>query len=124
MIELVKLHHVSFAIKDLAASRRFFGEVLGLSEIDRPNFNFAGAWYALGDRALHLIEEASTGREAKEGLGRSDHMALEVADMSPVAESLGSAGIPFERGVNDKLGFQQIFCSDPDGHTIEFIYVP
>ena len=57
MVDLVKLHHVSFAIKDLDDSKRFFGGVLGLSEIERPGFNFAGAWYALGDRQLHLIQE-------------------------------------------------------------------
>ena len=124
MIELVRLHHVSFAIKDLAASRRFFGEVLGLSEIERPNFNFAGAWYALGDRALHLIEDAGSGHEAAAGLSRSDHTALEVADMSAVTGSLEGAGIAFQRGTNDALGFQQVFCSDPDGHTIEFICFP
>ncbi len=121
MIELVRLHHVSFAVKDLAASRRFFGEVVGLSELDRPAFNFAGAWYAVGDRQLHLIEQAGSDREIAAGLSRSDHMALEVADIAAVSQTLDSAGIAFQKGSNDALGMQQVFCSDPDGHTIEFV---
>ena len=31
-----KLDHVSFLVKDVERSRRFYGEVLGLREIPRP----------------------------------------------------------------------------------------
>ena len=121
MIDLVCLHHVSFAIKDLKASRRFFGEVLGLEEIDRPNFKFAGAWYALGDRALHLIENPEVGSDAAAHLSQADHMALQVKSVDKVADALEAEGVEYQRGTNDVLGFQQVFCADPDGHTIEFI---
>ncbi len=124
MIEVSRLHHVSFAVKDVEASRRFFGEVLGLPEIDRPPFKFRGAWYGIGDRALHLIEEADINKDAAARLGRSDHMALEVAGMDAVTAALDQAAIPYERGTNDALGFKQVFCADPDGHTIEFISFP
>lgn len=121
MIEIARLHHVSFAVKDVDASRRFFGEVLGLPELDRPAFNFRGAWYGLGDRALHLIEKVDANREAVAQLTRADHMALEVKDIDAVKEALDAAAISYQVGTNDRLGFRQIFCSDPDGHTIEFI---
>lgn len=121
MIPLVRLHHVSFAIRDLAASKRFFGGVLGLKEIDRPAFNFAGAWYALGDRQLHLIEQNSAGREAADRISRSDHMALEVSDLDEVKKTLQGAEIEFGEGTNQALGMDQIFCRDPDGHVIEFV---
>lgn len=121
MIDLVKLHHVSFAVSDLAASKRFFGGVLGLSEIERPNFNFPGAWYALGDRQLHLIEQSGAGREASGRISRSDHMALEITDMEAARKTLSGAGIEFAEGGNRALGMEQIFCSDPDGHTIELV---
>jgi catechol 2,3-dioxygenase-like lactoylglutathione lyase family enzyme len=52
MIEVARLDHVSFAVQDVDASRRFFGGVLGLPEIDRPAFDFRGAWFGIGDRAL------------------------------------------------------------------------
>ena len=38
-----------------------------------------------------------------------------------VKQALDSAEIPYQLGTNDQLGFRQIFCADPDGHTIEFI---
>ncbi len=120
-IGLKRLHHVSFAVSNLAASKRFFGEVLGLPEDERPDFNFAGAWYAIGDRQLHLIEDASGGREIRENIGRSDHMAMEVADLEVVKARLNEFEIQFAEGSNERLGMSQAFCSDPDGHTIEFV---
>lgn len=121
MIPVVRLHHVSFAVADLDRSKRFFKDVIGFEEIDRPAFSFRGAWLAVGDRQLHLIEQKDAGRTADEKLSRSDHMALEVEDISLAKAALESAGIPFQSGGNEKLGFSQIFCSDPDGHTIEFV---
>lgn len=121
VIPLVRLHHVSFAIKDLAASKRFFGSVLGLQEVERPNFTFPGAWYALGDRQLHLIVESSAGRQSADRISRSDHMALEVGNIDSIREALQRAGIEFGEGSNQTLGMEQIFCRDPDGHVIEFV---
>jgi catechol 2,3-dioxygenase-like lactoylglutathione lyase family enzyme len=115
------LHHVSFAIRDLTASKRFFGGVLGLEEIERPTFTFSGAWYALGDRQLHLIEQDSAGRDAADRISRSDHMALEVSDIDTVKNALRGAGIEFGEGSNQALGMDQIFCRVPDGHVIEFV---
>ncbi|MEZ5356312.1 MAG: VOC family protein [Bryobacteraceae bacterium] len=120
-MQILRLHHVSFAVANLAASRRFFGGVIGLPEIDRPAFSFAGAWYAIGDRQLHLIEQQNPSARATERLSRSDHMALEVQDLAAVRERLEAEDIPFQTGSNEALGFSQIFCADPDGHTIEFV---
>jgi len=121
MIELVKLHHVSFAVSDLAASKFFFSDVIGLQEIERPAFDFAGAWYAIGDRQLHLIEQQDAGKEATGRITRSDHMALEVRSLDAVRETFDKHGVDYTEGANQILGFSQIFCADPDGHTIELI---
>lgn len=121
MIGVIKLHHVSFAIADLEASKRFFGQVLGLPEIPRPAFRFSGAWYALGDRQLHLIQVEAGKSEAMGRIGRSDHMALEVGDIEAVKKRLGDSGVAFTEGSNRDLGMEQIFCRDPDGHVVEFV---
>jgi glyoxylase I family protein len=122
MFEIVRLHHVSFAVKDVSRSREFFGGVLGLREIERPAFDFPGAWYAIGDRQLHLIEERGADQRPGGGrISRSDHMALEVDDVTDVRKALEAAGIDYQTGGNEALGFEQVFCGDPDGHTIEFV---
>lgn len=121
MIDVVRLHHVSFAVKNLDASKKFFGDLIGFKELDRPKFGFRGAWFAIGDRQLHLIEQSDAGLEVKGRISRSDHMALEVKDLDQVRQKLEEAGVEYATGGNDHLGFSQVFCSDPDGHTIEFV---
>ena len=120
-IGLKRMHHVSFAVADLAASKHFFCEVLGLPEEERPAFKFPGAWLAVGDRQIHLIQENSAGRVVRERISRSDHLAMEVEDLAVVKARLSECGIDFAEGGNERLGMSQAFCSDPDGHTIEFV---
>lgn len=120
-IGLKRMHHVSFAVTDLEASKQFFCGVLGLPEDERPAFNFPGAWLAVGDRQIHLIADEHAGRVAGERISRGDHLAMEVADLNVVKARLRECGIEFVEGGNERLGMSQAFCSDPDGHTIEFV---
>lgn len=120
-IGLKRMHHVSFAVADLDASKRFFCEILGLPEDQRPAFDFPGAWLAVGDRQIHLIAEDGAGNAARGRISRSDHLAMEVADLEVVKARLRECGVDFEVGGNERLGMSQAFCSDPDGHTIEFV---
>ena len=53
MFKIETIHHVSIPITDLEHSKKFYGEILGLKEIDRPPFDFPGDWYQVGDRQLH-----------------------------------------------------------------------
>src|SRR5260221_12681640 len=63
-----KLDHVSFLVKDVERSRRFYGQVLGLREIPRPStVDNPGAWLTNDEHSfeVHLIGEAEAGRVAQ-----------------------------------------------------------
>ena len=122
MIGLVKLHHVSFTVQDLEASKHFYRDVLGLAEIPRPDLQARGAWLAVGDRQIHLIAGSDRRKESDNVLIRSDHVALEVNDLEGVRKQLQAAGLEFHEGENFEIGIGQIFCQDPDGHVVEFIH--
>ena len=47
--------HLTIVVADLAASSRFYVDLLGLSEVDRPAFDFQGAWFGTGNCLIHLI---------------------------------------------------------------------
>ena len=123
MIKIERAHHSSFAVANLGKSKDFYGRVLGLESLDRPNFNFPGAWYAIGTYQIHLIaakkDRANSGISTLEG--RATHIALKVKDIEPVKQCLLKEGIPFRESEVILAHMRQVFCQDPDGYSIEFI---
>jgi len=70
-----QIDHCSVLITNLARSRQFYGELLGLREIHKPRtFDFEVLWYDLGDQTLHLL------LKNKPDTLSPRHFALRVAD--------------------------------------------
>ena len=51
----VKISHIAIVVKNLDKARKFYGNILKLEEIKRPDFVIKGIWYRLGDFELHLM---------------------------------------------------------------------
>lgn len=128
MIDVQGLHHVSLAVTNLERSRAFYRHVLGLEEIERPAFDFAGAWFRIGAGQLHLIvHERPTLRTR--GIDSQDvHFALRVGSYRATRARLAALG--YAGDATDELmrlrdnpqgraGFPQLFILDPDRHVIE-----
>jgi glyoxylase I family protein len=111
-----KFLHTAILVTDLDRARRFYGELLGLKEKRRHNFNFPGAWYDLGDCELHLQVAADPLVPAFQRPQRDSHVAFEIDDYDATRRSLVAAGISFREGTS---GLLQIFARDPDGNLIE-----
>ncbi|MGJ9383485.1 VOC family protein [Salipaludibacillus sp. CF4.18] len=122
MIDIIGLHHVSLCVTDLAKAKEFYGEVLGFAELQRPDFDFSGAWYSLGDQQLHLIvyRESNTLRKENNINSRDGHFAIRVRDYHQTLSSLKYKGVQVVEKPKSKSGFAQIFCMDPDHNLIEF----
>jgi catechol 2,3-dioxygenase-like lactoylglutathione lyase family enzyme len=59
----VSLHHVALYVSDLASTRRFYRNALGMEEIARPaDFTFPGAYFRLGTAEVHVVVETEAGR--------------------------------------------------------------
>ena len=67
-----------------AAARDFYGEILGLREIEKPAPLRArgGCWFQCGDQQLHI------GVEAAFQAAKKAHPAFAVADLDALRESL------------------------------------
>ena len=125
------IHHVSLTVRDLERSRSFYREILGLSEIQRPDFPFPGAWFEVaGGQQLHLIVHThSTFRPAMTIDNRDNHFAVRVGSYEQAVEFLtlqgyrenAAEGDPKGMRTNPRAtaGFPQIYILDPDGHVIE-----
>ena len=115
------LQHVSLAVTDLARSRHFDGTILGLEELPRPAFAFAGAWYAAGPGQVHLIvaEQPRALRGTREIDSHDGHFALRIDDYEAMLERLRSFGVEvIERRAN-VTPWSQLHLTDPDGNGIE-----
>ena len=121
-MQIQAIHHVSLLIADTERSLGFYRDLLGLSVIKRPELGFPGAWLAIGDRQLHLLELPNPDAEVErpEHVGRDRHLALTVEGLEELEQRLAQAAIPITRS---KSGRNAIFCRDPDGNGVELIAV-
>ncbi|MBP3952727.1 VOC family protein [Bacillus suaedae] len=120
MFKVVKLHHVSLVSSNIEKSKTFYRDILGLKELERPNFGFDGAWFAIGDEQLHLIvDKEMNSRPDRELNSREAHFAIRVADYHETIKWLKDNNVRIIEKPDSQSGFAQIFCSDPDGNLIE-----
>ena len=114
-LEITQIDHVSVIVTDVARSRHFYRDVLGLKEIAKPKtFDFAVLWFDLGNQHLHLLVK-----------GRPDalsprHFALRVADAEAARAYFRERGVPIDE-TTPIPGADRFFIHDPDGNRIEVI---
>jgi glyoxylase I family protein len=130
MMEIDGLHHVALPCADLERSRRFYVEVLGLTEIPRPALPVAGAWFQVGTRQeLHLVVgDAQATFRSRKGMDTNDiHFAIRVASYRQALEALKARGYREDANPDDpmgirtsmRVGYPQIYLLDPDRNIIE-----
>ena len=121
MIIVESVQHVSVTVTDLARARRFYSEVLGLTEIQRPDFDFAGAWFGVGTQQIHLIVHpgARTLRGTTEISSRDGHVALRVRSYRETLEHLRAHAVPCLERPDNKTPWAQLYITDPDGNVVE-----
>jgi catechol 2,3-dioxygenase-like lactoylglutathione lyase family enzyme len=113
-------HHVAIVVRDAAAARAFYGELLGLEEIERPADlvdRIPGAWYRLGTLELHVFEQPDY-RPPTAAIG--PHIALHTADFDATVERLRGRGCAFAFGPGrDVGGVARAIVRDPTGNVVE-----
>ena len=110
------IDHCSVVITDVAAARRFYGELLGLKEIAPPRtFDFVVAWYDLGGTYLHLLLKDRPDTISPR------HFCLHVTDIAAARGLMEAKGIPVEETVKIP-GADRFFVRDPDGNRIEILH--
>jgi catechol 2,3-dioxygenase-like lactoylglutathione lyase family enzyme len=134
------INHLSIRTPDLEATRRFYADVLGLTDGPRPPFPFPGAWMYRGDHGdianavVHLIgiDRAERGGldgylgerdESKlRGTGSIDHVAFFADGLATMLDHLNGKGVAYRQRTVPNIGLHQVFLDDPNGVVIELNY--
>lgn len=114
--------HINVSTSDLARSRRFYAEIIGLTDGHRPPFASVGAWMYLNDQPIVHISTARTPLPPTGKVDAFDHVALWTKDIPYYRDLLKKHSIKFvEFGVPQTSQYQ-LFFKDPDGTEIELIF--
>jgi glyoxylase I family protein len=115
------VHHVSFAVSDLARSLAFYQGLLGLEPVERPDFGIPGAWLSVGNAQVHLIETPAGAEVGAPPPGLSplaNHQAFAIEDYGATLGRLRDRGVEVLETSPDQ---GQLWIRDPDGNVIELI---
>ena len=115
---------MAITVEDIGVSAAFYSDVLGLPQIERPNFDRFGAWFTVGNIELHLIKGPAYVSSGEDLI--VPHLAIETDDVDACIERLQKMDPPIQFQLNvsvcteDERGtVKQIFIRDPDGYYIE-----
>ena len=110
------IDHCSVIITDVARSRRFYRELLGLREIGAPKtFDFVALWFDLGGgQTLHLLLKPNPDTISPR------HFALHVDDAMAARIELRQKGVAIDE-TTEIPHCDRFFIRDPDVNRIEII---
>jgi DNA-binding transcriptional MerR regulator/catechol 2,3-dioxygenase-like lactoylglutathione lyase family enzyme len=116
--QLLPLHHVQLAIPRGGEDncRAFWGEVLGMRELQKPPVLAArgGCWFRGGGLEVHL------GVEDPFVPAKKAHPGLLVVGLTGIAEALERAGHEVTWD-DDFPGHDRFYAADPFGNRLEFL---
>jgi len=99
-----------------AAAREFYGGILGMSEVEKPETlrGRGGCWFQCGGQQLHV------GVETEFLAAKKAHPAFAVRDLNRLRQRLAAHGIEITE--DDALPrVQRFYAEDPWGNRLEFL---
>lgn len=124
-IQVKALDHVTLVVNDLEASKDFYCGLLGMDDVPRPDFSFAGKWFQAGETQIHLILEhelSGPAGEVRPGepTTRNHHFAFLVDNVQECFEAAKAASATIVSEPKSRPdGAVQLFLQDPDGYVVE-----
>lgn len=115
---ILALHHIQIVMPKggEAEARHFYGSILGLPEVEKPEPLRArgGVWFETQNVGLHIgVEEPFIA-------ARKAHPAFQVGSLAETIQRMEAHEVPYRRDI-DLPGIQRIYISDPFGNRIELL---
>ncbi|HEX7127489.1 MAG TPA: VOC family protein [Thermodesulfobacteriota bacterium] len=117
---VVVIDHVQIGVPRAAEAeaKRFYGEVLGLEEIPKPERlrGRGGAWYRVGAAQLHVSVE-DLDPSATHASRR--HVCFRVADLAAAERAARAGGLEIIPDDQPVPGWLRFYLRDPGGNRVE-----
>jgi catechol 2,3-dioxygenase-like lactoylglutathione lyase family enzyme len=129
MLTVQRVDHLVLTCRDVAATLRFYTEVLGMKEV---TFGAGRKALAFGRQKinLHPLGQAASGPDgnvaavaARPTPGSADLCLVVAESAEAVVAHLAACGIPIEEGPCTRTGalgpIESVYIRDPDGNLVE-----
>ncbi|MGO1973296.1 MAG: VOC family protein [Propionibacteriaceae bacterium] len=125
----MRLHHVQVSMPrgEEELARRFYGDALGLTEVDKPGAlaGRGGCWFRAHDPAGEVTAEIHVGVDEPFVPARKAHPALlldSVAELDRCGSRVAEAGFEVSWAERDSFdGFARFHCRDGFGNRVEVL---
>jgi catechol 2,3-dioxygenase-like lactoylglutathione lyase family enzyme len=121
MIAVRALDHIVLCVRDVAATRRFYEDLLGME----PREERPGKWSLhFGAQKISLQDAESSPAIARDTVpGSGNFCLLTDAPMDEIVALLAEAGVPIVDGPGERAGatgpILSVYFRDPDGNLVE-----
>lgn len=121
---LLDLHHVAIKSKNLDETVKFYTKVLGMRQVERPEFPFPGAWLQMGETMFHFYggdaAKTHTGNyKYSQKVSPVDHIALRAKGFDKMKDALVKHRCKWRQANITDFKLWQLFVLDPSGVIIE-----
>jgi catechol 2,3-dioxygenase-like lactoylglutathione lyase family enzyme len=123
------LFHLAIKTSDLAATNRFWCDIIGLHQFPRPDFGYPGAWIGCpqpgGQAIIHIYAGGpALGADgiAPKGTAAIDHISVSCSGYRAYAQRFRDAGLPYREFIVPGTSLWQLFVYDPSGVQVELTF--
>lgn len=123
------LFHIAIKTADLAATRAFWCDVIGLRQMARPDFGYPGAWLACPQPGGLGIIHVYAGGPAlgssgivPAGTAAIDHVSLSCTGFQDYIARFKAAGLDWREFLVPGTTLWQLFVYDPSGVQLELTF--
>ncbi len=122
----LRVYETVLYASDVAATARFYSELLGLTLAEAPD-EMAAA-FRLDDGGMLLVFDPARSSEPgrrvpSHGSTGAGHVAFAVSEgqLEPLAERLVEASVDVERWIDWPAGGRSLYVRDPAGNSVELV---
>jgi len=123
------LLHLAIKTGNLEETRSFWVDVIGLNEVNRPNFGFPGAWLACpqpgGQAIIHVYAGGpalGANNAAPIGTAAIDHISLACKGYHAYRHRFRALGVDWREYLVPGTDLWQLFVYDPNGVQLELTF--